>query len=110
MSVMKETGTARRSGRGWTRAAFVLGVLAVVSYAVGYLAVAHLWVGDPLVIGVATTLQYLLPLAGVLVGRQARRHVGPRWESTVGLVLSYLFLAFAVVPVVIGLAGLLLAR
>jgi hypothetical protein len=94
----------------WTRAAFVLGVLAVVSCAIEYLATAHLWRGDPLVIGVATTLQYVLPLAGVVVGHQARRHDGPRWESAVGLVLSYLFLAVAVVPVVIGSIGLLLAR
>ncbi|QHC64483.1 hypothetical protein GSU69_18545 [Rathayibacter festucae] len=105
MSAMKETGTARRTGRGWTRASLVLGVLAVVSYAIGYLAVAHLWRGDPLVIGIATTLQYVLPLVGVVVGHVARRREGPRRESTVGFVLSYLLLAVAVVPVVIGSFG-----
>ena len=107
---MKETSTARPIRRAWTRASLVLGVLVVVSYALGYLAVAHLWRGDPLVIGIATTLQYVLPMAGVVVGHTARRREGPRRESTVGLVLSYLVLAVAVVPVVIGVAGLLLAR
>lgn len=107
---MKENGTARKIGRGWTRASLVLGVLVVVSYTLGYVAVAHVWPGDPLVIGIATTLQYVLPLAGVLVGHVARRREGPGRESTVGLVLSYLFLAVAVVPVVIGSAELLMAR
>ncbi|QHC60395.1 hypothetical protein [Rathayibacter sp. VKM Ac-2760] len=110
MSAMKETSTTRQTGRGWTRASLVLGVLAVVSYAVGYLAVSRVWPGDPLVIGIATTLQYVLPLAGVVVGHVARRREGPRRESTVGLVLSYLLLAVAVVPVVIGSVGLLTAR
>lgn len=87
----------------------MLGVLAVVSYAAGF-AVNRAWPGDPLVIGIATTLQYVLPLAGVVVGLVARRREGPRRESTLGLVLSSLCLAVAVVPVLIGTAALLLAR
>lgn len=43
-------------------------------------------------------------------GYVVRRREGPRRDSTVGLVLSYLLLAIAVVPVVIGSFGLLVAR
>jgi len=100
----------RRTGRRWTQAAFVLGVLAVAAYGVGFAVVSRVWPGDPLAIGIATTLQYLLPLAGVVVGHLARRREGPRRESTVGLVLSYLCLAAAVLPVLIGTTELLVGR
>lgn len=110
MTVTKETGAARQAGSGWTRGSLVLGVLAVVTYAAAFVAVAHLWPGDPLVIGIATTLHYVVPLAGVVVGHVARRREGPRRESTLGLVLSYLCLAAAVVPLLVGLAELSMAR
>lgn len=71
MSVTKETGTARAVTRGWTRGSFVLGVLAVVLYAAGFIAVSRVWPGDPLVIGIATTLHYIVPLAGVIVTAEA---------------------------------------
>ncbi|WP_394554757.1 hypothetical protein ACDF64_08255 [Agromyces sp. MMS24-JH15] len=85
----------------------MLGVLAVAQYLVGFVVLVWVWPGDPLVIAITTTLQYVVPLAGVVVGHLARRREGPEVISSTGLGLSYLCLAAAVVPLVGDLIALL---
>lgn len=84
-----------------------LGISACVLYVASFVAVARIWPGDALVIGIATTLQYVVPLAGLVVGIVARRREGHRVMSTTGLTLSTACLLAAVVPVVIDVFRLL---
>lgn len=73
--------------------ALTLGILAFVHSLASFVLLTRVWPGEPLPIGIATILQYALPLAGVVIGHGARRREGPRTASTIGLVLSYLGLA-----------------
>ena len=87
--------------RSLSRAAFWLGVLAAVSYVLGWILVAWVLPGNVFVIGLATVLDYLVPIVGLIVGHVARRREGRERASTVGLVLSYLFFAAAVIPLLL---------
>lgn len=89
------------------RASVILGILAILNSVVGFVLLTRVWPGDSLPIGIVTTLHYVLPLAGVVMGHMARRREGPRTVSTVGLVLSYLCLAGAVVPLLLDLLATL---
>lgn len=103
------TATARVTTGPWGRSALLLGILAVTQYLVGFVLLVWVWPGDPLVIAITTTLQYVLPLAGVVVGHLARRREGSGVASSTGLVLSYLCLLAAVVPLIGDLVALMVA-
>ena len=103
------TATPRPTMRRRGRTALALGILSVLHYAIGYALVAWMMPGDPVVIGITTALQYLLPLAGVVAGHLARHREGRTSTSTVALLLSYLCLLAAVVPFLLDLAVFLTA-
>lgn len=109
MDATTATEAARVTSGVWGRSALLLGVLAVAQYLAGFVLLVWVWPGDPLVIAITTALQYVVPLAGVVVGHLARRREGPGVMSTTGLVLSYLCLIAAVVPLIGEFVSLLVA-
>ena len=84
----------------------MVGILAVAQFGLAFVLLRWVWPGDLLAIAVLTVLHYALPVVGVVLGHVARRREGPTVLSTTGLVLSYLSLAGAVVPVLVGLVAL----
>lgn len=103
---MSRTSEVTTTSRPLSTTALVLGIAAAVVAALGWVPLT-LAPGEPITIGVMTALSYLLPLAGVIVGHVARRREGAQTRATVGLVLSYLALAAALVPLVVGVIGLM---
>ena len=107
---MSSTSSTATTSSSLSTTALVLGIAAALVAAFGGLPLAVIAPGDPVLIGVFTALSYLLPVAGIVAGHLARRREGGRTRAAVGLALSYLALAVALVPLVAGLISLAAQR
>ncbi|MBB2975682.1 hypothetical protein FHX49_001248 [Microbacterium endophyticum] len=92
-----------------SKGAFVLGALSALNYVLGTALLSWVLPGNTVAIAIATVFQYLLPIAGIVVGTLARRREGPHRAAKIGLLLSYLCLAAAAFLLIIEVYGALAA-
>ncbi|MBA8817484.1 hypothetical protein FHX48_002589 [Microbacterium halimionae] len=92
-----------------SKSTFVLGALSALNYVLGTALVSWILPGNLVAIAIATVFQYVLPLAGIVVGTMARRREGQHRASKIGLLLSYLSIAAAAFLLIIEVYGALAA-